>query len=124
MRLVTFSRLALASAMAVITWLALSANPPSPGGMFDFDKVNHVLAFFVLAGLTDYAFPDVTSLARKLSPIAMFGLAIEGLQFVSGYRYFEWLDLAADGLGLALFVGLRRWLHGVLDRVLLVFFKP
>ena len=78
MRLVTFSRLALASAMAVITWLALSANPPSPGGMFDFDKVNHVLAFFVLAGLTDHAFPDVTSLARKLSPIAMFGLAIGG----------------------------------------------
>ena len=123
MRLVTFSRLALASTLAVITWLALSSDPPSVALLF-VDKVNHVLAFFVLAGLTDYAFPDVTSLARKLSPIAMFGLAIEGLQFASGYRYFEWLDLAADGFGLALFIGFRSWLHGVLDPMLLVFFKP
>ena len=66
----------LVLAIGVILWLALSANPPRAAGLFDFDKLNHLAAFFVLALLTEYAFPSTTVSALKLLPLLGFGLLI------------------------------------------------
>lgn len=95
------ARVMLLIAVVSILWLALTPNPPRAG--FDLDKVNHIVAFFVLAGLMEYAFPNLGAWAVKLLPLVAFGLAIEMLQFWIGYRYFEWMDLVADGVGLLLF---------------------
>ena len=97
------ARVMLLIAVVSILWLALTPNPPRAGGLFDLDKVNHIVAFFVLAGLMEYAFPNLGAWAVKLLPLVAFGLAIEMLQFWIGYRYFEWMDLVADGVGLILF---------------------
>lgn len=102
-------------AIGIILWLALSANPPGAAGLFDFDKLNHLAAFFVLALLTEYAFPSVTVSAQKLVPLLGFGLLIEVLQYWVGYRDFEWLDVAADAAGIAVFWVLRGVLRRTFD---------
>ena len=108
------ARVMLVIAVASILWLALTPNPPS-SQLFDFDKLNHSVAFFVLAGLMEYAFPNLASWAIKLLPLVAFGLAIEMLQFWIGYRYFEWMDLVADGVGLLLFWIVRGKIRAAVD---------
>ncbi|RYF55505.1 MAG: VanZ family protein [Comamonadaceae bacterium] len=68
---------------------------PSTG----WDKVNHVLAFAVLALLGCRSYPRRAALV--LSGLLAYGGAIELLQAFTGYRAAEWLDLAADGAGLS-----------------------
>ena len=109
------AKVLLVLAIGVILWLALSANPPRAAGLFDFDKLNHLAAFFVLALLTDYAFPSAAFTAVKLLPLLSFGVLIEVLQYWVGYRYFEWLDVIADGAGIVLFWLLRGALRRTLD---------
>ena len=50
-------RLALAACLAFITWMALTSSPPTAGGLFALDKVNHLVAFVTLAFLAHNAFP-------------------------------------------------------------------
>ena len=109
------AKILLILAIGIILWLALSANPPRAAGLFDFDKLNHLAAFFVLALLTEYAFPSVTVSAQKLVPLLGFGLLIEVLQYWVGYRYFEWLDVVADAAGIAVFWVLRGVLRRTFD---------
>ena len=119
--MITAARMAkvlLVLAIGVILWLALSANPPRAAGLFDFDKLNHLAAFFVLAVLKEYAFPTLTAVALKLLPLLGFGMLIEVLQYWVGYRYFEWLDVVADLAGLLLFLFARRTLRRYVDPVI------
>ena len=111
------ARVALALCLGIILWLALSSNPPSPAGLFDLDKVNHILAFFVLAGLLDYASMSIARFKGKVLPLLAFGLLIEVLQYWVGYRYFEWGDLVADGIGVAAYAVSRGFLRPSIDRV-------
>ena len=97
-------------------WLALHPSPPITG--LQFDKLNHLTAFFVLAMLTEYAFPKVSAVALKLLPLLGFGMLIEVLQYWVGYRYFEWLDVVADLAGLVLFLFARRTLRRYVDPVI------
>ncbi|MDA8627052.1 VanZ family protein [Pseudomonadales bacterium] len=103
----------LVLAIGVILWLALQPSPPISG--LQLDKLNHLAAFFVLALLTEYAFPSATISALKLAPLLGFGLLIEVLQYWVGYRYFEWLDVAADGAGIAAFWLVRGALKRTFD---------
>ncbi|MGB1190652.1 MAG: VanZ family protein [Pseudomonadales bacterium] len=117
----TFSvaaRVLLLTAVALILWLALTPNPPRAGGLFDLDKVNHIVAFFVLAALMEYAFPYLKAWSIKLLPLVAFGVSIELLQFWIGYRYFEWADMVADGVGLMLFWGFRGKIRAIVDPVI------
>jgi VanZ family protein len=109
------AKILLVLAIGVILWLALSANPPRAAGLFDFDKLNHLAAFFVLALLTEYGFPSTTISAQKLLPLLGFGLLIEVLQYWVRYRYFEWLDVAADAAGIVLFWVIRGTLRRTVD---------
>lgn len=116
--MITAARMAkvlLVLAIGVILWLALSANPPRAAGLFDFDKLNHLVAFFALALLTEYAFPRVIVIALKLLPLLGFGMLIEVLQYWVGDRYFEWLDVMADLAGLVVFLVLRGSLRRTFD---------
>ena len=107
------AKVLLVLAIGVILWLALHPSPPISG--LQLDKLNHLAAFFVLALLTEYAFPSATVSALKLAPLLGFGLLIEVLQYWVGYRYFEWLDVAADAAGIVLFWIIRGTLRRTVD---------
>jgi VanZ family protein len=79
-----------------------------------WDKANHALAFFVLALLGAAAYPR--RWRRVLLWLLAYGALIEVLQGLTGWRDAEWLDLLADGVGLALAWPLVRRLATALSR--------
>lgn len=108
-RLVHLYRLVLLVAIAAISWLAFTSVSVRPAQITS-DKVNHALAFFVLAFLVDNAFPRMRFLRVKVWPLIAYGIAIEIIQrFVA--RDASLLDLAADGVGISLYWLLRKWLR-------------
>ena len=72
-----------------------------------WDKANHALAFLVLLGLLDQAYPQWNLWLQKTLPLIGYGLVIEGLQFFLPDRMFSLLDVAADLVGLGVYLLLR-----------------
>ncbi|MFT6643848.1 MAG: VanZ family protein [Patiriisocius sp.] len=89
-------------ALCVITWLALTSEPPKTSQIIGWDKANHGLAFFVLAGLGYFSVLQRNMLVWVL--LATYGVAIELSQSYLGYRYFEFADMLANCVGIGLFV--------------------
>lgn len=92
--------------LCAIAILVLSLMPdtkalPSTG----WDKSNHALAFMVLYLLAARAYPQRSY--ALLSGLLAFGVLIEILQSLTGYRFAEWADLLADGIGVLL--GAALW---------------
>jgi VanZ family protein len=67
------------------------------------DKLNHILAFYVLALLVDFSFPQDKFVVSKVLALLGFGLLIEVIQYFLPYRTFSLYDLAADGGGLTVY---------------------
>ena len=97
-------RLALLAYLTIISVLAFAPLSSTPGT--GYDKVNHILAFFVLAGLADLAYPVPSSDHgwARWACLLGFGFFIEAVQYFLPYREFSLLDLAADGFGIWLYV--------------------
>jgi VanZ family protein len=68
-----------------------------------WDKLNHFAAFFALALVTDFAFPNRGYGMGKILPLLGYGLLIEIIQHHLPYRQFDLLDVCADGVGLLLY---------------------
>jgi VanZ family protein len=104
----SYVRWAFYICLAVVLVLALM--PPRPMPTTGWDKANHVLAFAVLAvlGCRAYLQRDLRVLAFLLG----YGCLIELLQGLTGYRSAEWLDVAADAIGLLVGWNLNRWASG------------
>ena len=109
------ARLALAGALFITFWMAFS--PPGHGPpLLPWDKAEHFLAFFVLAGLAIVALPGVSPawLALALSATGALIELIQGLPFV--HRDCDVWDWVADTIAvlsvMAVVTGveLRRWL--------------
>jgi VanZ family protein len=71
-----------------------------------WDKLNHILAFFVLLGLLDNAYPALRWL-NKLFLLLVYGVVIECWQGLLPAREFSLLDVVADGVGLLLYWAIR-----------------
>ena len=97
-------RLGLWACLGIIAFLAFAplASDPGTGN----DKANHVLAFLVLAGLADLAYPGpAPGRGRgKWVSLLAYGLFIETAQYFLPYREFSGWDLVADGIGIWLYV--------------------
>ena len=93
-----YCRWAFAIALVVVMTLAL-LPPQVPLPSTGWDKANHALAFALLAVLGLASYPGRT--AALLAGLLAYGGAIELLQGLTDYRTAEWLDLGADGVGLA-----------------------
>lgn len=93
-------RVALAVTLVMTMYLATAQQEPSVIDNLN-DKVNHVLAFYVLAFLADYSAPKLRFNLSKGLTILGYGLLIEVIQYFLPYRQFSLLDLAADGAGIA-----------------------
>lgn len=94
----------IALVVAVVVVLHLATTPLRYPMVEDVnDKAGHVLAFFGLALLLDFSFPDSGLDWRKILALLAFGLLIEAIQYYLPYRTFSLLDVAADGAGIALY---------------------
>lgn len=91
----TFARAVFWAALAFTVVMATLPQPPAALGT-PSDKVNHVIAFFVLTALHKLAYRDF-GFWRRLVVMAAFGGLIELVQMVPAlHRDAEWLDWAAD----------------------------
>jgi len=84
-------------ALIAISWLALSMQS-APTITTGWDKSNHLLAFFTLYLLLDFAYP--LGDARKIVLLLLYGVLLECVQGVIPWRAFSLLDLVADLGGL------------------------
>jgi VanZ family protein len=80
--------------------LALSPAPYIPPlEIFNWwDKAQHAIAFAALAVLAILAYPEASKLRIAFLLIGQ-GVLIEVLQYFSGYRFGDWQDAVADGVG-------------------------
>ena len=96
------SRLLLFLALVVITYLATAEINDLIAGDIN-DKLGHLLAFYLLAILTDLSFPERTFDFTKWMPLFLYGLVIEIIQYHLPSRMFSLLDLTADAIGLSIY---------------------
>src|SRR5687768_18404045 len=92
----TYSRWAFSVCLVVVLVAAL-VPPQTLVSPVVWDKANHALAFAVLGMLACLGYPE-----RKL-PVLLglvaYGVLIELLQSLTGYRTGDALDVVADGVG-------------------------
>jgi len=100
-------RLAFWVCVLLVAWLAF-APLTEPAG-FSWDKANHVLAFCVMAALADGGYPGGDRELPRWGLLLGYGLVIELVQWQLPYREFSWFDLAANVVGVLLYIGLRAW---------------
>ena len=90
-----------------LTGLALSPAPYLPPlDIFNWwDKAQHAIGYGSLTVSALLAYPHKPK--WKVAALLCFhGCLIEILQYFSGYRYGDWQDAAADGVGVALGLGI------------------
>ncbi|MGB5723208.1 MAG: hypothetical protein WBM39_02235 [Parasphingorhabdus sp.] len=85
------------------TVLALSIMPPDDApAVFANDKLNHILAFFVLSSAARILWSRVNGIIL-FSMLTAFGGAIELLQFAMAFgRDADWMDFAVDVIAIVL----------------------
>jgi len=96
-------RITLGLALLITTILLVIPVPAVVPGIIGLDKLEHMLVFAVLAGLTDYAFPNNSFTMIKAFPLLAYGIVMEFVQWALPYRSFSVLDMVADGSGLVLY---------------------
>jgi VanZ family protein len=105
-----FARLALSVTFLGITYLALapsSGSLPTAGN----DKLNHFLAFYLLALLVDYSFPSVKFHYIKILSLVGYGAIIEIVQFFTPSRSCSLYDLLADTIAVFSYIITRELLR-------------
>ncbi|MES9834302.1 MAG: VanZ family protein [Candidatus Thiodiazotropha sp. LLP2] len=100
---------ALGTSLAVISYLAFTPLD-LPGVSSLNDKFSHLIAFFSLAFLADYSWPDSPWNQLKFFLLLGYGLFIEAVQAFLPYRLFSLFDLTADALGLIVYTLIAPWL--------------
>jgi VanZ family protein len=94
--------------LALVALLSLLPSPPDMGGN---DKVLHFLTYFALsAGFTTLVNPNY-KLLWVATGLILYGILIEFLQGLTGYRYLEIADMLANSSGV--FCGLLLRLTAV-----------
>jgi len=92
------SRLALLLCALVVSYLSFAPVeqlPETPS-----DKLDHFLAFAVLAWLADKSYPGKHWEVHRSLLLLGYGLLIELVQYFLPFREFSLLDLAADAAGI------------------------
>ncbi len=95
-------RSALIAMLIVITYLSTTRVDFQIAASVN-DKLQHALAFYILAVLADFSFPKKGFNLYKIIPLFGYGVLIETIQYFISYRTFSWLDMAADAAGMMLY---------------------
>ena len=91
-------RVGLYACATVVAVLAFA--PLSDPALASNDKINHIVAFAVLAWLAEGAYPGKRWAGARIAVLLAYGLLIEVVQHHLPYRYFSWLDFAANAIGI------------------------
>jgi VanZ family protein len=95
---------------AAIAFLSLTPKPPDPGFAYG-DKLGHLLAYSLLMFWFCLLYrAGRTRLAYGAGWIGL-GIALEFAQSATGYRSFEYADMAANSLGVLLGWGISATLR-------------
>lgn len=99
--------------VALVLYLSLMPNPPSPVTFDNADKLEHAMAYAGLAFWFFMLYPG--GRGRVAVALVCLGVGVEYVQGWTGYRTFDVLDMAADAAGV-----LAGWLliHTPLVRLL------
>ena len=112
----TMKKILFWACFLALNTLALSPAPYLPPALFDWwDKAQHAIGFGTLTVLAVLAYPDVSKLRIGLMLVAL-GVLIEVLQHLGGYRFGDWQDAVADGVGVLLGLVLARWVLRLVTR--------
>ncbi len=97
--------------------LAISIMPAEDAPtVFVNDKLNHMLAFFILSFMARLLWPLINALIL-FSMLAIFGGGIELLQLViETGRDSDWMDFAADALAIVIGILSARALNSINGR--------
>ena len=85
----------------------MAFTPSDGGGQGHRDKVVHLLAFFSLLLLFDFAYPLVKIYCTKVNLLLIFGSMIETIQYFIPGREFSLLDILANSIGLIAYLTAR-----------------
>ncbi|MCP5449202.1 MAG: VanZ family protein [Gammaproteobacteria bacterium] len=110
----------LALALAVITIMVLALMPMTTVPVTTtWDKLDHALAFFTLALLAEQAFPGWSFWRGLALGLVVYGVGIEIAQWFTPDREVSLLDVAADGIGIAIYGAVRQlmvvWIQAVAE---------
>lgn len=87
--------------VACATILVIALSPVELVRIFNWwDKAQHGLAFFALACVGFFAYPKPRW--RMAFGLLSFGIVIELLQYITGWRFAELSDVLADVAGISL----------------------
>ena len=96
----------------MLCYFSLISNPPEFDiGFKSFDKVRHLLAYFILM----FWFAQLYKENNKRIYYALFfiamGIVLEVFQGLGGVRYFEYYDMLANTIGvvIALLITKNKW---------------
>lgn len=98
------SRLLLVAALGLTSWQAVIQNGIQQPFTYG-DKALHFLAFYILAVLVDFSFPNRRFGVLKIIMLFGYGVAIEFVQSFLPYRSAETADVVADMLGSFAYAG-------------------
>ena len=99
LRQIVYYRVLLCISLMVITYLATTALEFTVVSSI-YDKLNHFVAFLVLALLVDFSFPNSRFNTDKIFSLIAYGFSLEIIQYFLPHRMFSLFDIAADILGL------------------------
>ena len=99
LRQIVYYRVLLCISLMVITYLATTALEFTVVSSI-YDKLNHFVAFLVLALLVDFSFPNSRFNTDKIFSLIAYGFSLEIIQYFLPHRIFSLFDIAADILGL------------------------
>ena len=108
-RLRTLCRRALPPAVLVVLVLSVIRTAQPLPGQYG-DKIEHALAFFVLAALAGIGHAGSALASRLMIALIGCGLLIECIQWCIPWREFSLLDWAADAMGVLCWL-LLAWLR-------------
>ena len=116
-RITTFkvsSRLLVIFLMVLGAWVA-TQNLEVPLGFAFADKFKHIVVFIGFSFLIDLAISRQPFWLWKASPLIVYGLMIEILQYFSPDRTFSLWDWAADIIGILLYFIVKMIIYRVLS---------
>jgi VanZ family protein len=74
----------------------------------DYDKMNHLLAFLILAIVNDYMFSNKSFFYYTFLPLMAYAVLIETVQYFLPSRSFSLFDIIADMSGILVYLLILR----------------
>ena len=88
--------------IAVVVYLSLIPNPPETVRFPGVDKLQHALAYGLLMLWFCQMYVHRQQRLVVTALLIALGIAVEFLQEMTGYRYFEFTDMLANAVGVML----------------------